>query len=469
MSLAVNGMRAFVLFSSAKDAQQAVHMFQGYEWLDGRKLALKLDTSLDNHINSKHSTANAVSGSASGGPGADWSFAAAVEMGGLSVDESAGDEGDSSANNKEKAQVHVCNLPFIVGWQDLKDLFREAGTVLRSDIRQDGKTNKSKGVGSVIFANAKSALKAVELFDGFEWFGRKIEVRIQDGGSTTRNSATHLSRSNDVRKMSISSDTGFIMTHDDGFTFPNNTTQNAHNLQYPCSKTLSAEQIAATEVPSRTRSQSMSWADKVKLSSAITESPSSPLRQSVPSVQIAFPKDNSQGGLFASQQHSYENDFLGPGLMVDEMFETAVRGRNRKGSLNITSPLSTSSRPITINAPTSSAASTSTAGALMSPNNQQNSSLLSSARNIWSQSVGTATVSSSPLDGNQGGAFWTPNNSLSSQHNLHLQEHMNWPQSVSGIWQNQNNTQNQVQNSLPSSHANSAQQHQYRPRRTSFF
>lgn len=45
-------------------------------------------------------------------------------------------------------------------WQDLKDLFRKAGTVLRADVSL-GPDNRSRGYGTVLLASAEDAGKAV--------------------------------------------------------------------------------------------------------------------------------------------------------------------------------------------------------------------------------------------------------------------------------------------------------------------
>lgn len=80
-------------------------------------------------------------------------------------------------------QLFVGNIPFSVGWQDLKDLFRGAGVVQRANIMQ-GRDGRSKGHGIVLFATSDDADKAQEMFNGYEWHGRPLEVRedrsIQD-------------------------------------------------------------------------------------------------------------------------------------------------------------------------------------------------------------------------------------------------------------------------------------------------
>jgi hypothetical protein len=67
-------------------------------------------------------------------------------------------------------------LPFSVGWQDLKDLFRQAGNVVRADVHQapDG---TPKGSGVVAFDTPQDAQNAINIMNGYDWQGRLLEVR----------------------------------------------------------------------------------------------------------------------------------------------------------------------------------------------------------------------------------------------------------------------------------------------------
>lgn len=51
-------------------------------------------------------------------------------------------------------------LPYQAGWQDLKDLFRAAGSIVRADINI-GVDGRAKGSGTVIFETAKDAQSAI--------------------------------------------------------------------------------------------------------------------------------------------------------------------------------------------------------------------------------------------------------------------------------------------------------------------
>lgn len=75
-----------------------------------------------------------------------------------------------------RAQLFVGNLPYRVRWQDLKDLFRRAGTVLRADVSL-GPDNRSRGYGTVLLATAEDAGRAIDMLNGYCWQTRVLEVR----------------------------------------------------------------------------------------------------------------------------------------------------------------------------------------------------------------------------------------------------------------------------------------------------
>lgn len=82
-------------------------------------------------------------------------------------------------------EIFVGNLPYRTNWQDLKDLFREAGDVVHADVRLDDR-GRSKGFGIVIFDKREEADFAIEKFNGYVIDGRKIDVR--DGKNNSRRS-----------------------------------------------------------------------------------------------------------------------------------------------------------------------------------------------------------------------------------------------------------------------------------------
>lgn len=87
-----------------------------------------------------------------------------------------GDSRGTSYNSLNNRQLFIQNLPYNVGWQDIKDLFRSAGNVIRADIHltPDG---RPKGTGVVLFETIEEARNAQATFNRYQWQGRIIEVR----------------------------------------------------------------------------------------------------------------------------------------------------------------------------------------------------------------------------------------------------------------------------------------------------
>ena len=75
----------------------------------------------------------------------------------------------------------VTNLPYRIRWQDLKDLFRRYGTPSRADVflAPDG---RSRGVGMVSMRTRREAESCANDLNGYEWYGRKIGVKIDETG-----------------------------------------------------------------------------------------------------------------------------------------------------------------------------------------------------------------------------------------------------------------------------------------------
>lgn len=106
-----------------------------------------------------------------GGGGGGGGYNASGSMGGSSGGGSGGGAGGAAGR-----QIFVSNLPFHVGWQDLKDMFRQAGTVLRADVHM-GHDGRPKGSGIVAFETPEDAKNAIAQFNGYDWQGRVLEVR----------------------------------------------------------------------------------------------------------------------------------------------------------------------------------------------------------------------------------------------------------------------------------------------------
>jgi len=73
-------------------------------------------------------------------------------------------------------QVYIHNLPFTTSWQDLKDLGRKCGNVIRADVAfyPDG---APKGAGTVLFETEQDAHRAIRELNHVEFQGRQIFVQ----------------------------------------------------------------------------------------------------------------------------------------------------------------------------------------------------------------------------------------------------------------------------------------------------
>jgi RNA recognition motif-containing protein len=87
----------------------------------------------------------------------------------------------SQTESMGSTTLAVTNLPYRIRWQDLKDLFRRYGTPSRADVflAPDG---RSRGVGMVSMRTRREAEGCVNDLNGYEWFGRKIGVKIDETG-----------------------------------------------------------------------------------------------------------------------------------------------------------------------------------------------------------------------------------------------------------------------------------------------
>jgi len=78
-----------------------------------------------------------------------------------------------------QTQITVSNIPPSVTWQQLKDVCRELGNVLRADILVD-KYGKSTGEGVVIYETLEEAMEAFRLLNGAIFNDRVVRITIED-------------------------------------------------------------------------------------------------------------------------------------------------------------------------------------------------------------------------------------------------------------------------------------------------
>ncbi|KAF9949292.1 hypothetical protein BGZ72_008916 [Mortierella alpina] len=178
-----------VLFATIEDATKAQEMFNAYEW-HGRPLEVREDRSIVDYVPRKPDHAHqedvnelteSLEKNLSVKPNSD-----THEHDQLNTDEKDGalkDEvsGTEALKPVQGRTIHVGNIPFRVRWQDLKDLFRKAGHVVRADVAM-GPDNRSRGFGTVIFMHEDEAKKAIAMFDQYQWQDRVIQVQEERTG-----------------------------------------------------------------------------------------------------------------------------------------------------------------------------------------------------------------------------------------------------------------------------------------------
>ena len=76
----------------------------------------------------------------------------------------------------EGTQIVVHGIPYRMAWQDLKDLCRTAGTVVRADVMSNP-DGTSKGYGLVAFATQQDAAQAIVILNGRVVEGRVITCK----------------------------------------------------------------------------------------------------------------------------------------------------------------------------------------------------------------------------------------------------------------------------------------------------
>jgi len=82
----------------------------------------------------------------------------------------------AAAHSVQAHRVYVGNLPYAVGWKELKDFMREAGDVSFAEVLM-GSDGRSKGCGVVEFSTEEAARKAIAELSDRPLLGRPVFVR----------------------------------------------------------------------------------------------------------------------------------------------------------------------------------------------------------------------------------------------------------------------------------------------------
>jgi len=161
-----------VQFSSAHDAANAINTLHDSE-LNGRSIFVREDRE-----------SGRAGGTTQGGWVAQGGVASRVVPGGFAMATNgqrmplaSGSrvQPAASATSSAGCKLYVGNLSWDCTWQELKDLLREAGSVVRADIAQ-GSDGRSRGFGTVVFSTTREAAKAIQLFNETEYKGRTLQV-----------------------------------------------------------------------------------------------------------------------------------------------------------------------------------------------------------------------------------------------------------------------------------------------------
>jgi RNA recognition motif-containing protein len=75
-------------------------------------------------------------------------------------------------------KLYVGGIPYTSTEQTLGEAFSRAGNVVSTAIIIDRMTGRSKGFGFVEMASEEEANKAIEMFNGQDFEGRKLTVNV---------------------------------------------------------------------------------------------------------------------------------------------------------------------------------------------------------------------------------------------------------------------------------------------------
>lgn len=75
-------------------------------------------------------------------------------------------------------KLYVGGIPYTSTEQGLTDAFSKAGSVVSSAIIIDRMTGRSKGFGFVEMSSEEDAQKAIEMYNGADFEGRKLTVNV---------------------------------------------------------------------------------------------------------------------------------------------------------------------------------------------------------------------------------------------------------------------------------------------------
>nr|SVE75488.1 EOG090X0HR1 [Daphnia dolichocephala] len=168
---------AFVEFEDPRDAEDAVHARDGYDY-DGYRLRVEFPRGSQNS-GSGHRGSGSRSGGRGGGDGGG-------RGGGGGGDGSNGGRSRGPPARRTNYRVIVTGLPPTGSWQDLKDHMREAGDVCYADTYKDG-------TGMVEFLRYEDMKYAIKKLDDSRFRSHEGEVsyvRVKEDSGDGRSGGT---------------------------------------------------------------------------------------------------------------------------------------------------------------------------------------------------------------------------------------------------------------------------------------
>ena len=166
-------------FDSEEVSMRAINEMNGYEH-DGRSLTVRID---------QPSQGRKKQGG--GGYGASGGRVRSRGVVGNGQGGSKGAQGSKSAKGKKDEQrprnyaatVFCGNLPWGVTWQQLKDVFAGEGLSPEYADVKIGYDGRSRGWGTVRFADMEAAHRAANEMNGYMLDGRRLDVHLDQGPS----------------------------------------------------------------------------------------------------------------------------------------------------------------------------------------------------------------------------------------------------------------------------------------------
>merc|ERR1711865_427752 len=148
--------------ATSEEANTIIQSCNGLE-VDGRQLVVRLDAKPDK-------PERAPRAPRAGKGGGDAPAARAPRGGDPSL--------EGKAENSSGLQVVVRNLPWSVTSEMLRGTFEQIGTVSSAEVVRHADSDRSKGWGTVRFAEASDAADAISRFGGVELAGRPMTIMM---------------------------------------------------------------------------------------------------------------------------------------------------------------------------------------------------------------------------------------------------------------------------------------------------